>query len=240
MKKTALAGALAAALTLTACGGGDSDQGSRTSGQDAPATEESKAPEAAVLTEAQLEEGLAQLSDLPTGYVLDTEEDEDDSEIKGKTEACTQAFRQLDEEDDDAAASAEVEYTNESDTGFASLQHGWESHEDADGLQQDLDELIALLKTCDTMILPLDDEAGTELELALEPASFPQLGDASAAYSATGEAEIQGLPFTFSLFFAFVRDGNNAMTVFQGGLGQADPALVEKVARLGVERLPEG
>lgn len=235
MKTPALAAALAAALTLSACGS-DGD-GARSSAQDAPAATQSQAPETVVLDEAQLEQGLATLSDLPTGYVLDTEKDDEDTEVEGETPECTEAFRKLDEEDDDAAATAEVEFTNEQ-TGFASLSHSWESYEDADQLQTDLDELIELFTTCDTMILPLDDPEGTKLELQVKQAAFPELGDASAAYSATGEAEIQGTPFTFSLFFAFVRDGGNAMTVLQGGLGQADTALVEKIARLGVERLP--
>ena len=237
MRTTALAAALAAVLTLSACGG-DGGDGARPPAQDDPASAQSQAPQAVVLTEEQLQEGLATLSDLPTGYVLETEENDQEAEVEGTTPECTEAFRELDDEDDDAAATAEVEFTNEQ-TGFASLVHSWESHDDAEQLQKDLDELIELLKTCTTLILPLDDPEGTRIELEVKQAAFPQLGDASTAYSATGDAEIQGTPFTFALFFAFVRDGNNAMTVLQAGLGQTDAALVEKVARLGVERLPD-
>lgn len=226
MKRVPLVVALAATLLVTGCGGGD----------DADSSSPSAKPTASAkpLTEAQLTTALVTQADLPAGYTPDTSgEDDDDIEFKASTPQCQEKYAVLDALDEDEAVQAEVEF--QKGEGEASLSQSWEV---VDGslaqLKLEFVTVRSLFKDCPTVSL-ISKDGTPPINLTFSSLELPKLGDDSLGLMARGE--IQGI--SIRLAFAFVRVDHNMQTVFQGGVGDPDVALLEKVATLGVQRLPK-
>jgi len=226
MKRSPLPVAIAAVLLLAGCGGSDGSASS------SPSSKPSAS--AKPLTEAQLKTALVKQSDLPAGYVADTSVDEDDDiEIKASTPDCQEKYDVLDSLDDGEGVKAEAKF--QKGGGQTSLNHDWEIvDESLAQLKLDFITLRSLFKDCPTVSLISSDDT-PPITVTFGSISLPKLGDDSLGLSARGE--IQGIKIAFA--FAFVRVGQNVQTVFQGGLGEPDLALITKVASLGVQRLPK-
>jgi hypothetical protein len=231
MKPTGLALALAVSLLLTACGS-DGPESNAEAGN-AGAEQSAAAPAPEPLTQAELQAALVTLDDLPTGYSPDeVSEDDDDTEFESENPECQDRYDLLEDFGDDADVEAEVAFAQEPAT---SLEQSWGAYS-ASG-----EELSAQLAAIESVVTEcsqgriLSTDGTPPLDVTFTPISFPQLGDDSFAMN--GKVSSDGI--TVALTFAFVRVGQNVQAVFQGGLGQSDPELVAKVARLGVERLPK-
>lgn len=180
------------------------------------------------LDEEQLTAALLSVSDLPTGYSVSTEQDDnEDTTTTGADEECSAKFEQLSEAEDMEAASAEISF--EEGIGVI-LEQSLESYEDGGELEQRFEAVTEVLSECPTFT---DTDAdGVTTEFQVVPLSFPNLGDRTLALAITGSTP----DFTLRLNLAIVQLGNHAMFVGQGGLA-ADAAVLEQAGRAGVAKL---
>jgi major membrane immunogen (membrane-anchored lipoprotein) len=227
MKRSPLAVSLAAVLLLAGCGGSDG------SPQATPSSSEPSASETP-LTEAQLKTALVKQADLPAGYVADTSDDDDDDiEIKASTAACQEKYDVLDALDDGEGVKAEANF--QKGDGRVSLKHEWEAVDDSLAeLKLEFITIRSLFKDCPKVSL-ISTDGTPPITVTFGALDLPKLGEDSLGLSARGE--FQGIKVAFA--FAFVRVGHNVQTVFQGGLGEPDLALINKISALGIQRLPK-
>lgn len=182
------------------------------------------------LTEGQLSAALLQVSDLPTGYSLDTTPEAANAATtgtSGTSDECTKKFKALQGDEKTQAASADITFN--AGLGIV-LKQGLESYDEEDKIDTRLAAVTDVLEDCPTFISTAKD--GVETAFTVGVLSFPKLGDQTVALTITGKAPT----FAISLNLVVVKLGRNILTVGQGGLS-TDAAALEQAVRKGVDKL---
>jgi hypothetical protein len=235
----ALIAALCAAVLLAACSGSGDDRAqtvpapTTTAANGAPAETANSsdtappseaAPADVKLTKAQIKKALLTINDMPTGYSIDSSNDDDDDTPSG----C----KPLDSlpDTDQYPDSAEINFTKGSfgpfvGEGITALPEG-QAH-------KLLGELADALSKCSTFSSKNDD--GTTTKATLQPLSFPKLGDETFAVRLAMDAE--GFPLTLDL--VVVRSGSNLLLIDNAGIGTVDSSVTESVTRKAVKKLQD-
>ena len=207
-----IAAALVAAMTLvvSGCGGGDDAAEASTIG--------TTAPPATASSSFKAEDAVIALSDLPTGWAVDPEEDDDDDGFCGRDEDIPSLVGF------EAASKAEAQFA---EGGNIPVLFSFVAAYAPGGAAISFAKLEEIVADCTSF-----ESDGTTFKVA--SVSFPEQGDESVPLLVSGE--VKG--FTVSFYFVFVRVAAGITIVGYGGLAP-DVAEVEKFVRLAVKKLEQ-
>lgn len=182
------------------------------------------------LSAAELKRALLTVTDLPTGYKVDTSPQRDDrDDSSGENAECTQKFEALSGQNTDKG-SAQAKAKFEGPSFGTILQEDLSSFKEENGLSDRFDALAEVLSSCPRFTST--DSKGTRTAYTVGALSFPKLGDDTLALA----INVKTTDFGRAINIAAVRLGKNVMFVTQGGL-TADAAVLEQAARKGVAKL---
>lgn len=199
---------LLSVLTLaTACGssGGDHE-------------EDFTSSDARVYTEAELQEALLVLDDLPRGWKAGEDDDEEDDEEACGDEVFGEGF------DSDIEANFQR-------SDFGPFFTETLTQLDEDEAEQGLDAFREALEECASFTQT--DEDGTETEITLEEIDAPDLGDEAVAAEVTATTPLGA----FVMDICVVRIDGTVASFFYGGFGGADKDDMADLAEQGVDKL---
>jgi hypothetical protein len=178
------------------------------------------------LTAGQLRAALLRVVDLPKGYSVSTDdEDEDTSDAS----ACAKKFVSFDRLDKDVSASSSAKISYEKDTTFI----GEELHVLADtSAARDLvDSFRAFARQCSKLIV--SDSQGT-LNAKVTAIDLPDVGDGVTGFNVAGTVSA----FPISLNFAAAHVGRTVLVLSHGGLGPVvDDVLTRSLVTKAIGRL---
>lgn len=234
---------LLAALMSTAVGcGGDRPERAVTVDPKDPATsslegsdaEEVEAPTSSSeerLTKAQIDAALLTVNDLPSGWAESPEEADDDSEDTIEPARCQDVMDALDDDSGDAAAEGEANFNKGGAFGtiMSETISSYAEEVDADVVQEIADAFAECPSFTST------DAEGEVTEVTVSPMSFANLGDQTLAVAMSFESSL----FTVTVNVAYVVIGHNVLALINGGVGGADGAELEKLAKLAVSKLED-
>lgn len=183
------------------------------------------------LTKEEIEAALLTVNDLPSGWAKSPEEADDDSEDTIDPARCQDVINALDDDWSDAAARAEANFNKGGAFGTI-LSQTISSHAeevDADAVQKIADAFSECPSFTST------DADGEVSEVTVSPMSFANLGDQTLAVAMSFESSM----FTVSVNIAYVVIGHNVLALINGGVGGADGAELEKIAKLAVSKLED-
>lgn len=188
------------ALALSACGGDGSAGAAVSTGTTASSPTSATAPAPSFDTDA----ALFTLADLPTGWVQDPEDND-------KSSVCS---------------TTALDPALKTSTGRFSSQGNVPSIVQRVGSFAPGAAVTAMQSLRDTIAGCTKDRQG-DIDFTIAPASFPDLGDDTFAYLATGETKgirVAGL-------LVAIRLGDGITTVGYADIGSVDTFAVEKYAR---------
>jgi hypothetical protein len=191
----------------------------RAPGPTAPSVEKAES-----LSAAQAKRALLTLEDMPTGWVQEKPEPDDDDETV-TPKRCAAVFDAIVEQD----PLAEAEATFSAGDFGPSLEHSvsaWPSSR-----VPALKQISQALGQCPKFTSTSKD--GTTATFQAAGLSFPNLGDRTLALRL--KAKSDGL--TIVVDVVYVAKGNNAIALLVSGLQPLDGATFEKLARTAVTRL---
>lgn len=218
------------ALSLTACssGGGEKDVPKR-AGE--PASKEA-ASEYTTLSKADLKSVVLTLDDMPAGYAVDTDEDEEseDDDFTSGDPGCKELVDSTDG-DKYKLDEAEASFTQGDFGPFVAESVTTTKPGKAD---DSLSEGRRALDSCGSYLSGQGDDA---VKFKVGRLSFPNLGDETLAYSLTGEAS--GFPFSGQI--VVIRFGDNIVFLSALGIGDAkvDSTDLEAIARTAAQRVTD-
>lgn len=224
MSARALSAAIALAVLTAGCGG---------SGSAASKGEQSEAQASSpgdVLTAGQLSTVLLSPADLPAGYQIDTDPDDEDDDTDFGTAECATKLEEFSGDDEtNTAAKAERTFSTGED-GFTSLEQTVTSVKDEDEFADSLDAFADIIDDCGQLTFSADGQPAT---LTLSKVEVPEHGDDTLGIRMKGQISA----FPFELVFGINRLGHNVQTVFVGGLGEADMGALRQAMDTGFARL---
>jgi hypothetical protein len=204
----------------------------------------SPSPAAKVPTADELKKGLLALSDLPAGYSAspeetpsggDTSEPNDSSSVTATSRECNQLFNEFGNEgnatQEEASVSADFE---KSSTTGPFIKETLESYRDAAALQKDMTQVRDAVDKCGEFTVK---EQGGDVRVKIANASFPKLGDETAAFKLEATVTAQGKRLTLGGYLVAVRVGNVVSTIISFGLPSADAAETEQIVRKAVDKV---
>lgn len=212
IRRSAVALLVAAAIALVGCGGGDGEADA--GGADAPASTTAAAP-----PPFDPQEAVIALSDLPSGWAVDPDdEDDEDEDFCGRGESVKSLVGV------ESVGKAEAQFAEGGSIPVLVNALGAYAPGDADTA---FDRLRGILADC-----PSFESDGTTFDIA--PVSFPEVGDESVPLLFSGEVE----GFTIGFYFVIARVEDGITIVGYGGLAP-DVSEAERFARLAVTKLEE-
>ncbi|MGE3794652.1 MAG: hypothetical protein AB7I38_12075 [Dehalococcoidia bacterium] len=203
--------AVIAMALVAGCGGGSTQVASSPPATTAAAA----ATTATVATPAASfdpEKVLPALSEMPTGWVRDEDDDDD------KVLCDTRLF-------DSATAQAEVTYSDQGQLPQLEVKAGSFSPRGA----------AEAMRQGRTTYDACKQYERDGIQWTVSPASFPALGDDSFAYLAT--TEVEGIDV--AALFIVMRSGDGVVGVAYGDFASVDTSAVEGYARRALARLKE-
>jgi hypothetical protein len=228
-------------LLLLLAGASTAGCGSTRSGNQ-PSASPSASPSAKVPGAEDLKKGLLQLSDMPTGYAAKpgstsgggTPSPADSSSVTGPNAACTQLFNQFDQESstNSEQASASAEFEKAATGPF--VKEELESYRDAAALQKDMGTVSAAVDKCGEFTVKEEDG---EAKVKMANASFPKLGDETAAFKLDALVSAGGKRVTLSGYLIAVRVGNVVCTITSFGVPNVDANEIEQITRKAVDKV---
>jgi hypothetical protein len=223
---------LVSGASTTACG--SSGSGNR---DKAKASASAKVP-----TTEELKKALLVLSDLPAGYSENSDsssggasaEPTATSSVDATSAECDQLFNEFGNAQgagvEQGAASAEFE---KGATG-PFVKETLESYRDAGRLQQEMTKVREAVDKCGEFTV-MDSEG--EARVKVSNASFPKLGDVTAAFKLEATAAVGGREVNLDGYLVAVRVGNVVTTVISFGLAGVDVGETEQIARKAVDKV---
>lgn len=181
------------------------------------------------LSRAQIRSALLSVSDLPAGWALTPDEEDDESEDSVSPAKCEDVLDALDDDSTDAAAEAEANFNKGGAFGTI-LSESISSYDDVvdANVVQDIADAFS---ECPTFTST--DSDGEVSKVTVSPMSFANLGDQTLAVAMTLESSM----FTVSVNVAYVVVGHNVVAMVQGGIAGADGAQLEKLTKQAIMKL---
>ena len=171
--------ALTACLALAACGDGNSNAApSPAPSAPASVTTPAATSTAPPIEEADVDRAVLRLSDLPTGWSVSTDDDDESGKVKSSKAGCADRWQKID--DAEAPIRAEVDFKRGNRARLNQSVAAWNGPADitVDGYRQ-------LIADC-----PKISRDGVDLTYG--ELSFPALGDRSVAFAIDLEAGDEG------------------------------------------------
>ena len=227
MQKNRWAVSLAAlaltSVSLTACGGDDSDSGS-----------DSESAELEVLTAEQAEQAL--LSETVMGADFTGAEPEEGSDDGAP--GCLAALDDLD--DIGSETEAEIEYTSTSEVGLPSVEHSVFSYTETEPITERIEEVSTALDGCES-VDETDDE-GTEyaLDLTVSTDTTSDQADEQITVEAVGTVVAGGQEFPIGVYMSSVRVDNHVSVIVFTDIPEDEAAsseTFETYVNAGADRL---
>jgi hypothetical protein len=238
MPRALLAVLITIALAGTASCGGRDDRAVTVEEADG-STAQSEQPEAVAapedvagqqLTQKQVNAALLTVADLPSGWTLGEESDEEDSDNEEIEPAkCAELVDSMDADEEDAVAEGERNFNKGGPFGTL-MGVSISSYEDeVDGNK--LTQIADVFGQCSSF--KGTDKSGVVTDYTVAPLSLANIGDESLALTMTAESE--GFTIPINLYLVVI--GHNALTFYNGGIAGADGAQLETVGKLAIKRL---
>jgi len=202
----------------------------------------SASPSAKVPTAEELKKGLLALSDMPTGYAASPEESpgtggspqpEDTSSVTSTSAECNRLFNEFGE-DSASAEQAVVSTKFEKAATGPFVRHTVESYKDAAVLQKDIAQVRDAVTKCGGFTVK-DEDGGARVKIA--NASFPKLGDETAAFKLEATASRGGKKLTLGGYLIAGRVNNVVSTIISFGLPTVDAGATEQITRKAVDKV---
>jgi hypothetical protein len=203
----------------------------------------SVSPSAKVPTAEELKKALLALSDMPTGYAAKPEKTpggggsptpKESSSLAAPNAQCNQLFNEFDAEGSAAAteqASASAEFEKAATGPF--VKQTLESYRDAAALQKDMARVREAVDKCGEFTVKEED---IEAKVRIANASFPKLGDDTAAFKLDAVVASGGRKVTLSGYMVAVRVGNVVTTITSFGVPNVDAGEIEQITRKAVDK----
>ena len=242
----AAASVLSLALALTACGTDEDEPGDEPTAQET-ASEAPDGPEPGgdgpVLSEDDLSAALLVAEDLPGGYVVDPDADDDEDDAAGFQGSCLGDVGDItDRPEFDADAKVEASFVLEGDAGQSSVKSQVQSYADS---QQIVDAIALFSETvAECTTATGTDEQGFDYDLQLQSDQTVSLTgvDEQARVAVRGTLSTEGLELPVDIGYNVARIGNNLViinTIDIGEVGDGIVASTDVVAQVSVDRLAE-
>lgn len=217
--------ALVVVLASACAGGGDDSDRADTVMPESPTTTEQPV--------GDLETQLLTVSDLPTGYTVSADDEEEGAGTSrfcgGKLEFTVVATPKQE---------AEVSFEKSGETAFnvGVLLEGLAEFTEDEAVAV-MDHVHAVADQCQTFDDTMDD--GTRFTGRMSVLSFPKLGDDTFAVRMSGDASTEGIDVPFAADVITVRKGRVVMLIanFGGGLNGVDSSVTESVATKALEKV---
>jgi hypothetical protein len=202
----------------------------------------SPSPAAKVPTADELKKGLLALSDLPAGYSASpeetpsgggTSEPNDSSSVTATSRECNQLFNEFGNAGNATKEEASVSADFEKSSTGPFIKETLESYRDAAALQKDMTQVRDAVDKCGEFTVK---EQGGAVRVKIANASFPKLGDETAAFKLEATVTAQGKQLTLGGYLVAVRVGNVVSTIISFGLPSADAAETEQIVRKAVDK----
>lgn len=174
------------------------------------------------LTQEDLEKALMILDELPAGWAIDPEDEEDDSNEETARFLCTDYEKK-------SIAKASASFQQGQIGPF--LAHSVVTYPPGEATNQ-FEFMLAAVEQCANFT---DTQTGESMEWTVTPISFPKLGDQSMAVRASSEF-ILGLIEVDSVY---IRIGDTMISIqyMVAGLRSIDSTQTEQFARLAEQKL---
>lgn len=228
-----------AAGALAGCGGRDdraitveSKKGGTSSSQEPGGQDAPGAAAGRELTEAQAKAALLAVEDMPSGWTLgEDDDDEGDSDDEVTPPRCDDVLDALDDETAEPSVKEEINLNKGGAFGtiFSETISSFPEELDDDVLQKVADALS------DCSSFSSVDKEGVKSDFKVAPLSMSNLGDASLAMNMTIDSE----GFSVSMNLLMVQIGHNGITLLNGGLTGADGAELEELGKLAIQKLEQ-
>ena len=246
-RTAAAATVLTLSLALTACGSDDTDaqtpesSPSATPGPTDEAGETGETGGGPVLSEDELTSALLTAEDLPGGYVIDPDDEEEDSTaFEG---SCLEVIGDLtDRPEFEADSEVEQAFTLEGDAGQSGAKNQGESYADSQQIMDAIELFADALTDCTSATGT--DEDGFEYDLQVQFDQTVSLTgvDQQVRVAVRGTLSTEGLELPVDVGFNVARIGNNLITVNTLDIGEVGDGIVastDVVAQVSVDRLAE-
>ena len=194
-------------------------------------------PSAKVPTAEELKPGLLVLSDMPTGYsageqkTTSTPEPNDTSSVQAGTAECDRLFNEFDS-GGNGQAEVSAEFKKAATGPF--VKQALKSYRDAAELQRDMGQISEAVEKCGEFTVK---ESDGEAKVEIDNASFPKLGDETAAFKLQATVTSGGRKVVLGGYLVAVRVGNVVSTVISFGLPTVDAAETEQITRKAVDKV---
>ncbi len=225
---------LFAGVSTTACASTKSDN--------KPGASASASPAAKVPTAEDLKKALLAVSDMPTGYAARPEKTpggggtptpQDSSSVAGPNPECNRLFNEFGDEGSAKVEQASVTAEFEKAATGPFVRQTLESYRDAAALQKDMSLVREAVDKCGEFTVK-DEDAEAKVKIA--NASFPKLGDDTAAFKLEATVASGGRKVTLSGYMVAVRVGNVVSTITSFGLPSVDAGEIEQITRKAVDK----
>lgn len=184
-----------------------------------------------VLDDDEVKKALLTLDNLPDGWVVSSDDDEDDGDAPG----CLAGLDDL--EGTDSRSKASVDFEVDDEFGLPALTNGVASFESERDVTEAMDTFREAFEDCDHVDYT-DPEDGTEIVLDFtsdDELSSPEVDD-QFNLTATGTIT-NGLEFPFGLWLSVARVDNHTTTVMITDLSEDSASLLDPYTTIAVDRL---
>jgi hypothetical protein len=225
---------LVAGASTAACGPKGSDNKGKAGA--------SASPSAKVPTTEELRKALLVLSDLPTGYSESREsssggespQPEATSSVESTSAECDRLFNEFGNEGGASAEQAAVSADFEKSATGPFVKESLESYTDAGRLRNDMAQVREAVDKCGEFTVK---ESDGEAQVKVSNASFPKLGDETAAFKLDASAAAAGRQVHLGGYLVAVRVGNVVTTIMTFGLAAVDAGETEQITRKAVDKV---
>ena len=233
-------------LSLAACGG-DAGSDAPTTGTGissgtSSGTEAGTDEPAAILAEDQLASALLTVDDLPGGYTVepDNEDDEDGGGFEG---SCLEEVGDLtDQPEFDADEKAEASFLLEGDAGQSSLKSQVQSYADEEQVSSAISLFAEVVGGCTNAQGTDADGLEYDFEVLSDQVVSLTGVDEQARVAIKGSMSTEGLELPVDIGYNVARSGNNLVIVSTIDVGEAGDGLVpqtDTLAQVSVDRLTD-
>lgn len=216
-------GALALALSLAACGGGDDTDAPSGAGSDAPV----------VLSQEEADGALLTADDLGADFTELGAQDDDGQDL-----GCLTGLTDL----GDVAADTEAEnnFELETDSSLRSVLTAVNSYADTATVTDAVDAFRASLEGCESVEVT-DPESGSALSLAVTVDDAPGVGetDDQVGFTGTGSVSAPGTSYSYDVSFVVSRIDNAISVVGVVDLGAPGEDVLDELTDTAVGRLSD-